>query len=149
MPGCSWDISPEDWAARWKTASKCPSGSSSTADESTPTIKKRFDGIGVESTEDNRRAYRELLFTTEGVGEYISGVILFDETLRQSGSAGRPFPQVLQGAGILPAIKVDKGAQPLAGASGEKVMAAAERRGGRRVAGRRSFRCPISRGASP
>ena len=91
------------------------------ADESTPTIKKRFDGIGVESTEENRRLYRELLFTTEGAGEYISGVILFDETLRQSGSDGQPFPQVLQEAGILPGIKVDQGAKPLAGAPGEKV----------------------------
>ena len=62
------------------------------ADESDGTIKKRFDSIGVESTEDNRRAYRDLLFTTEGVEEYISGVILFDETIRQSGHDGTPFP---------------------------------------------------------
>ena len=66
------------------------------ADESDGTIKKRFDSIGVESTEENRRAYRELLFTTEGAEEYISGVILFDETIRQSASDGTPFPQLLE-----------------------------------------------------
>ena len=78
------------------------------ADESTGTIKKRFDSIGVESTEDNRRAYRELLFTTEGVEEYISGVILFDETIRQSASDGTPFPKLLESKGIIPGIKVDR-----------------------------------------
>jgi fructose-bisphosphate aldolase class I len=91
------------------------------ADESDGTIKKRFDSIGVESTEDARRAYRELLFTTEGVEEYISGVILFDETIRQSGSDGTPFPKVLESKGIIPGIKVDKGAKPLALAEGETV----------------------------
>src|ERR671935_345134 len=80
------------------------------ADESDGTIKKRFDSIGVESTEDNRRAYRELLFTTDGVEDYISGVILFDETIRQSASDGTPFPQLLASKGIIPGIKVDKGA---------------------------------------
>ena len=91
------------------------------ADESDGTIKKRFDSIGVESTEDNRRAYRELLFTTSGAEEFISGVILFDETIRQSSSDGTPFPQLLEGLGIIPGIKVDKGAKPLAGADGETV----------------------------
>src|SRR6266545_4750500 len=91
------------------------------ADESDGTIKKRFDSIGVESTEENRRAYRELLFTTEGVEEYISGVILFDETIRQSASDGTPFPKVLESRGIVPGIKVDKGAADLAHAPGEKV----------------------------
>ena len=84
------------------------------ADESDGTIKKRFDSIGVESTEDNRRAYRELLFTTEGAEEYISGVILFDETIRQTRSDGTPFPKLLESKGVIPGIKVDKGAKPLA-----------------------------------
>ncbi|HXV36197.1 MAG TPA: class I fructose-bisphosphate aldolase [Myxococcota bacterium] len=91
------------------------------ADESSPTIKKRFDSIGVESTEENRRAYREMLFTTRGAEEFISGVILFDETLRQRASDGTPFPELLQSKGILPGIKVDKGAKDLALAPGEKV----------------------------
>jgi fructose-bisphosphate aldolase, class I len=92
------------------------------ADESTGTIKKRFDKIGVESTEENRRAYRDLLFTTKGVEEFISGVILFDETIRQSTSDGVPFPKVLADKGIIPGIKVDTGAKPLAlAAEGETV----------------------------
>src|ERR687885_1265672 len=91
------------------------------ADESDGTIKKRFDSINVESTEDNRRAYRELLFTTDGVEEYISGVILFDETIRQSASDGTPFPKLLESKGIIPGIKVDKGAKPLALAEGETI----------------------------
>ena len=91
------------------------------ADESGGTIKKRFDSIQVESTEDNRRAYRELLFTTEGAGEFISGVILFDETLRQRAADGTAFPEVLDRQGIMPGIKVDKGAKDLAGFPGEKV----------------------------
>src|SRR6059058_2089499 len=91
------------------------------ADESTGTIKKRFDSIGVESTEENRRAYRDLLFTTEGVEEYISGVILFDETLRQSSLDGTPFPELLQSRGVIPGIKVDTGAKPLALARGETI----------------------------
>src|SRR6266566_3649902 len=91
------------------------------ADESEGTIKKRFDSIGVESTEQNRRAYRELLFTTEGAAEFISGVILFDETIRQSGSDGTPFPEVLTRQGIIPGIKVDQGAKPLALAAGETI----------------------------
>ncbi len=91
------------------------------ADESNGTIKKRFDSIGVESTEDNRRAYRELLFATEGAEEFISGVILFDETIRQSASDGTPFPKLLESKGIIPGIKVDKGAKPLALTDGETV----------------------------
>jgi len=91
------------------------------ADESDGTIKKRFDSIGVDSTEDNRRAYRELLFATEGAEEYISGVILFDETIRQSAGDGTPFPQLLERRGIIPGIKVDKGAKPLALTDGETV----------------------------
>jgi fructose-bisphosphate aldolase class I len=91
------------------------------ADESTSTIKKRFDSIDLESTEDNRRAYRELLFTTPGVEEYISGVILYDETIRQSASDGTPFPKLLADHGIIPGIKVDLGAKPLALAEGETI----------------------------
>jgi len=91
------------------------------ADESDGTIKKRFDSIGVDSTEDNRRAYRELLFTADGAEEYISGVILFDETIRQSSSDGTPFPKLLADRGVIPGIKVDKGAKPLALASEETI----------------------------
>src|SRR5690349_20967637 len=91
------------------------------ADESDGTIKKRFDSIGIESTEENRRGYRDLLFTTPGVEEYISGVILFDETIRQSASDGTPFPQLLESKGVIPGIKVDKGAKPLALAEGETI----------------------------
>jgi fructose-bisphosphate aldolase class I len=91
------------------------------ADESSGTIKKRFDSIGVESTEDNRRAYRQMLFTAPGSGDHISGVILFDETIRQSADDGTPFPQLLGSQGIIPGIKVDTGAKPLAGAPGETV----------------------------
>src|SRR5213082_2102354 len=91
------------------------------ADESDSTIKKRFDSIGVESTEENRRAYRDLLFTTAGIEEYISGVILFDETIRQASADGTPFPKLLESRGIIPGIKVDKGAKPLANAPGETI----------------------------
>jgi fructose-bisphosphate aldolase class I len=93
------------------------------ADESSGTIKKRFDKIGVESTEANRRAYRDLLFTADGIGEYISGVILFDETIRQTSLEGDiPFPKVLESQGVIPGIKVDTGAKPLAlAAEGETV----------------------------
>ena len=91
------------------------------ADESSPTIKKRFDSINTESTEENRRTYREMLFTTAGTADFISGVILFDETIRQSTSDGVPFAQYLTELGIIPGIKVDKGAKPLAGFSGETV----------------------------
>ena len=91
------------------------------ADESGPTIKKRFDQISADSTEENRRAYRELLFTAEGIEDHISGVILFDETLRQSSADGLPFPKLLADRGIIPGIKVDTGAKALAGSSQEKV----------------------------
>ena len=91
------------------------------ADESTGTIKKRFDSIGVESTEEARRAYRDLLFTTEGAEEFISGVILFDETIRQSAPDGTPFPKLLESKGIIPGIKVDTGAKPLALTDGETI----------------------------
>ncbi len=91
------------------------------ADESTGTIKKRLDSIGVESTEDTRRAYRDLLFTTEGAGDHVSGVILYDETIRQSALDGTPFPKLLDGQGVIPGIKVDTGAKELAGSPNEKV----------------------------
>ena len=91
------------------------------ADESGGTIAKRFASIDVESTEDNRRAYRELLFTAAGSEAHISGVILYDETLRQSSSDGTPFPELLAAKGIIPGIKVDRGAKPLALATGETV----------------------------
>src|SRR5205823_917661 len=91
------------------------------ADESDGTIKKRFDSIGIESTEESRRAYRDMLFTTEGAEEFISGVILFDETIRQSSADGTPFPELLASKGIIPGIKVDQGAKPLALAEGETV----------------------------
>jgi fructose-bisphosphate aldolase, class I len=89
------------------------------ADESSGTIKKRFDQIGLESTEDNRRAYRQLLFTTAGLGEHISGVILFDETIRQSTDDGTRLTEVLEKARVIPGIKVDTGAKPLALFEGE------------------------------
>jgi len=91
------------------------------ADESSGTIKKRFDSIRIESTEDSRRAYREMLFGTEGVEEFISGVILYDETIRQSASDGTPFVKLLQDRGVIPGIKVDLGAKPLAFTPDEKV----------------------------
>jgi fructose-bisphosphate aldolase, class I len=91
------------------------------ADESSGTIKKRFDSIGVESTEESRRAYRELLFTAPGGEEFISGVILFDETIRQSTADGTPFPRLLESKGIIPGIKVDKGAKSLALADAETI----------------------------
>lgn len=91
------------------------------ADESGPTIKKRFDGIKVESSEENRRDYRNMLFSTPGVGDYISGVILFDETIRQNAADGTPLVQIMRNAGMIPGIKVDKGAKPLAGYPGETI----------------------------
>src|SRR3954447_23874088 len=91
------------------------------ADESDSTIKKRFDSIGIESTEDNRRAYRDMLFTTPGAEEYISGVILFDETIRQSALDRTSFPKLLDEKGVIPGIKVDKGAKALALAEGETI----------------------------
>ena len=91
------------------------------ADESSPTIKKRFDSIKVESTEEHRRRYRELLFTTEGIEKYIGGVILYDETIRQATKDGKPFAELLSSRGIAPGIKVDKGAKALALHAGERV----------------------------
>jgi fructose-bisphosphate aldolase class I len=91
------------------------------ADESAPTIKKRFDSIKLESTEENRRRYRELLFTTAGAAGHISGVILFDETIRQSTKDGKPFAKLLAEQGILPGIKVDAGAKNLALSPKEKI----------------------------
>lgn len=97
------------------------------ADESSGTIAKRFDSIGVDSTEDARRRYRQLLFTTPGVGDHISGAILFDETIRQSADDGRRFVQVLEEAGVIPGIKVDAGAKPLALFPGETVTEGLDR----------------------
>lgn len=91
------------------------------ADESSPTIKKRFDTIGVESNEENRRNYRELLFRTQGISEYISGVILYDETIKQQASDGSSLIEVLVSQGIIPGIKVDLGGKDLAGFPGEKI----------------------------
>ena len=91
------------------------------ADESTPTIAKRFKGIDTESTEANRQTYRNMLFTSPGISDHISGVILFDETIRQTNNKGVPFPEYLTSLGIVPGIKVDKGAKELATCQGEKV----------------------------
>lgn len=91
------------------------------ADESNPTIKKRFDAIGLECTEESRRRYRELLFTSDGIEQYLGGVILFDETLRQSTRDGVAFTQLLSSRGIVPGIKVDGGAKALARHPGEKI----------------------------
>ncbi len=91
------------------------------ADESLPTIEKRLKSINVSSTEENRRTYREILFTTTGAGEFISGVILFDETIRQKTRDGRTFVKALEQQAIIPGIKVDKGTKPMANFPGEKI----------------------------
>lgn len=91
------------------------------ADESFPTIEKRFRSINIESTEENRRAYRDMLFTTPGIAEFVSGVIMFDETLRHSTEDGTPFPELLSSMGTIPGIKVDKGAKPLPNFPDEKI----------------------------
>ncbi len=91
------------------------------ADESTGTIEKRFDSIGIESTEQSRRFYRELLFTAPGMEEFVGGVILYDETIRQGTADGTPFAQLLASKGVVPGIKVDTGAHDMAGHAGEKV----------------------------
>jgi fructose-bisphosphate aldolase class I len=91
------------------------------ADESSPTMARRLAGVGVASTEEHRRAYRQILFTTQGIAEVVSGVILFDETIRQRADDGTPFAQVLERAGVIPGIKVDRGTAPLAGFPGEAV----------------------------
>jgi fructose-bisphosphate aldolase class I len=101
------------------------------ADESSGTIKKRFDTIKLESTEENRRAYREMLFTAAEAQQYISGVILYDETIRQKTKAGEPFPAYLAKHGIVPGIKVDLGAKPLAGFPGETMTEGLDGLGGR------------------
>jgi fructose-bisphosphate aldolase, class I len=91
------------------------------ADESAGTIEKRFDSVDVPSTPESRRDYREMLFSTPGLGAFIAGVILFEETLAQNSAAGGPLPQLLTAQGIVPGIKVDKGTVPLPGFAGEKV----------------------------
>src|SRR5439155_13208837 len=91
------------------------------ADESTPTITKRFKTIDLPCTEENRRNYRDMLLSTPSLGDYISGVILFDETIRQRANDGRKFAELLRDQGIIPGIKVDKGAKALARFPGEKV----------------------------
>ena len=91
------------------------------ADESVATLTRRFDPLGIQSTEQSRRAYREMLFTTPGAAEFISGAILYDETIRQKSSGGKPLAEVLQSQGIVPGIKVDTGAEPLAGSPEERV----------------------------
>jgi fructose-bisphosphate aldolase class I len=91
------------------------------ADETVPTLTKRFDALSIPSTEESRRTYREMLFTSPGAAEFISGVIMHDETIRQKGSSGTPLAQVLSSQGIVPGIKVDGGVKPLAGSSDENV----------------------------
>jgi fructose-bisphosphate aldolase class I len=112
-----------DPAALSKTAQAlvAPAKGILAADESTGTIKRRLDSIGADNTEENRRDYREMLFRTPGVEAYLSGVILYDETLRQKGADGTPLVDVLTRSGIIPGIKVDTGAKALAGAPGELV----------------------------
>ena len=90
-------------------------------DESTPTCNKRFEKLGIPQTEETRRSYRELIVTTPGLGEFISGVILYDETIRQSRKDGTPLVKVITDAGIIPGIKVDTGAQDMAAHPGEKI----------------------------
>jgi fructose-bisphosphate aldolase class I len=91
------------------------------ADESHPTIKKRFEKLGIANTEENRRSYRDMLFSTPGVSKFISGVILFDETIRQKHSSGVPFPKFLADNGIMPGIKVDEGTAALPNFPDEKI----------------------------
>jgi fructose-bisphosphate aldolase class I len=91
------------------------------ADESNATMTKRLEAVGIESSAESRRGFRGLMFTAEGAADYISGVIMYDETLRQASDDGTPFPELLARAGILPGIKVDTGAKPLAGFRGETV----------------------------
>ncbi len=106
-----------------KTANEMVAGDKGllAADESTGTIGKRLDSIGVENTDDNRRDYRELLFHAQGLGKFISGTILYDETIRQSAADGTPLVSVLQDEGIIPGIKVDTGAKELPGSPDEKI----------------------------
>ena len=97
------------------------------ADESTGTMEKRLKSVGVVSTEESRRAYRELVFATRGLGDFISGVVLFDETIRQKAADGTPLVEVLHRQGIIPGIKVDQGAKALAGFPGEKITEGLDR----------------------
>ena len=90
-------------------------------DESTPTCNKRFEKVGIPQTEEARRSYREMILTTPGLGEFISGVILYDETIRQSRKDGTSFVKVITDGGIIPGIKVDTGAKDMAGHPGEKI----------------------------
>jgi fructose-bisphosphate aldolase class I len=85
------------------------------ADETIPTLTRRFDALGIQSTEQSRRTYREMLFTSPGAAEFVSGVIMYDETIRQKSSDGTPLAEALKVQGILPGIKVDTGAKALAG----------------------------------
>src|SRR6201989_3103781 len=102
------------------------------ADESSGTIKKRFDAIGVENTEDNRRDYRELMFRTgEAMTKYISGVILYDETIRQKAKDGTPLTKIIADAGAIPGIKVDEGTKPLPGCPNELVTVGLDKLGER------------------
>ncbi len=101
------------------------------ADESDGTIGKRFDAVGIESTEETRRDYREMLFTTEGIGEFLSGVILYDETIRQDSSGGTPLTKVLTNQGIIPGIKVDKSTVDMPLSPGEKYTQGLDGLGGR------------------
>jgi fructose-bisphosphate aldolase class I len=91
------------------------------ADETVPTITKRFDALGIRSTPESRRTYREMLVTTPSAADFLSGVIMYDETIRQKASDGRPLADVESGLGVLPGIKVDTGAKPLAGSPGETI----------------------------
>jgi fructose-bisphosphate aldolase, class I len=91
------------------------------ADETIPTLTHRFETLGIHSTEQSRRTYREMLFTSPGAAEFISGVIMFDETIRQKGSSGPPLVEALTAQGIIPGIKVDTGAKPLAGCPSKTV----------------------------
>jgi len=101
------------------------------ADESAGTCKKRFDSVSVECTEENRRAYREMLFATPGIADFVSGVILFDETLRQQTKDGASFGEYLKKSGIIPGIKVDAGAHDMALHPGEKVTEGLDKLAGR------------------
>src|SRR5712691_11179428 len=114
------DMSDHDLAATAQ-AMVAPGKGILAADESVGTISKRFAALGIESTFESRRSYRDLLLTTPDLSSYVSGVIMYDETIRQSLTDGTPFPQVLEKQGVLPGIKVDTGAKPLAGHPGETV----------------------------
>jgi fructose-bisphosphate aldolase class I len=104
------------------------------ADESSGTIKRRLDSIGVESTEASRRDYREMLFRTADAAPFISGIILYDETIRQNAADGTPMSKVISDQGIIPGIKVDTGGKPLAGAPGEQITEGRTGRGLHQVA---------------